>query len=215
MTDESHSTDPKEIVAQGYDRVGPQYSRLAARANFDERAQYVDMLVKKLPADAKVLDVGCGAGIPTTRQLAERFTVTGVDISERQVELARRNVPHATFIKADIACLEFPPAGFDAVTAFYSIIHLPRDEQPLLLKSISKWLRPKGLLVVTMGAEAVEAAVEEIWLGASMYWSSFDSKTNKRLLKESGLRIVSARVKTSKSHGESETFLWAVAQKPA
>ncbi|MCH8109308.1 MAG: class I SAM-dependent methyltransferase [Chloroflexi bacterium] len=215
MVDESHLIDPKEIVARGYDRVGWRYTELAIRADFDERAQYVDMLIERLPAGAKVLDLGCGAGVPTTRQLASHFDVTGVDISGRQIDRARYNVSNATFMQADMAALDFSPASFDAITAFYSIIHLPRDEQPKLLQSIATWLRPEGLLVATMGVESTEAGFEELWLGASMFWSSFDSETNRRFIEEAGLRIISATVKTSESHGGSETFLWIVAQKPA
>ncbi len=211
---ENDPIDPKEIVARGYDRIGWRYTERAIQANFDERAQYVDMLIERLPTGSKVLDLGCGAGVPTTKQLAEHFTVTGIDISKRQIDRARYNVPNATFMQADMADLEFPPGSFDAVTAFYSIIHLPRDEQPKLLQSITAWLRPGGLLVATMGATSTEVGFEEIWLGTSMYWSHFDSDTNKRLLEDAGFRLISARVKTSESQGESETFLWAVAQKP-
>ena len=214
MGDDKNLVDPKEIVARGYDRVGRRYTELAVRADFDERAQYVDMLVERLPAGAKVLDLGCGAGLPATRQLAEHFDVTGVDISGRQIDRARYNVSNAAFMQADMASLEFPPASFDAITAFYSIIHLPRGEQPRMLQSIANWLRPEGLLVATMGVESTEAGFEELWLGTPMFWSSFDGETNRRLFGEAGLRIVSAAVKTSESPGGSETFLWVVAQKP-
>ena len=214
MGDDKNIGDPKEIVARGYDRVGWRYSELAIRAGFDERAQYVDMLIERLPAGAKVLDLGCGAGVPTTRQLAKHFDVTGVDISKRQIDRARYNVSNAIFMQADMAALEFPRASFDAITAFYSIMHLPRDEQPKLLQSMATWLRPEGLLVATMGVESTVAEFEKIWLGTSMFWSSFDGETNKRLFDEAGLRIISATVKTSESLGGSETFLWVVAQRP-
>jgi trans-aconitate methyltransferase len=59
------------------------------------------MLLERLPSGADLLDLGCGAGLPTTARLAQRFTVTGVDISPRQIERARINVPDATFINAD------------------------------------------------------------------------------------------------------------------
>jgi ubiquinone/menaquinone biosynthesis C-methylase UbiE len=51
--------------------------------------------------------------------LAERFEVTGVDIAARHVELARHKLPHVRFIHADMAALDFAPASFDAVAAFY------------------------------------------------------------------------------------------------
>ena len=53
--------------------------------------------------------------------LANRFAVTGVDISEGQLSAARRNVPQATFIHADLGALDFPVASFDGLTAFYAI----------------------------------------------------------------------------------------------
>jgi 2-polyprenyl-3-methyl-5-hydroxy-6-metoxy-1,4-benzoquinol methylase len=47
------------------------------------------------------LSAGCGCGVPVARSLADAgFRVVGIDISERQVERARRLVPQATFIQA-------------------------------------------------------------------------------------------------------------------
>jgi cyclopropane fatty-acyl-phospholipid synthase-like methyltransferase len=113
-----------------------------------------------LPPGATVLELGCGVGVPTTQRLAQRFAVTGVDISAQQIALARRNVPTATFVQADMAALDFPSASFDAVAAFYSIIHVPREEHAALVHDSATWLRPGGLLVATMGAGSTEAAVE-------------------------------------------------------
>ena len=93
--------------------------------------------------------------MPATKRLAGRFAVTGVDISERSVELARRNVPEAALVRADMAALDLPPGSIDAVTAFYSITHVPREEHAGLLRRVAAWLRPGGLLVATMGTGAV------------------------------------------------------------
>ena len=215
MVGHGRAVGSKEAVARGYDRVGGRYGELALKADFDERARYVDALIDGLPSGARLLDLGCGAGVPTTRRLAEHFEVTGVDISQRQVERARYNVPGATFLWADMSSLDLPAASFDAVTAFYSIIHVPRDEQPELLRSIATWLRPCGPLAATLGAESVEAAYDDFWPGVSMFWSSFDSATGCRMIEDAGLGIASACERTSESPGGgSETFLWVVARKP-
>jgi cyclopropane fatty-acyl-phospholipid synthase-like methyltransferase len=89
--------DPKQIVAAGYDRIAEQYCAWASQARGEERATYTAVLLDKLPAGAAVLDLGCGAGLPTTRQLAERFVVTGVDLSARQVALAGTMCPRPPF----------------------------------------------------------------------------------------------------------------------
>lgn len=109
--------DPKRVVQEGYDRIAEEHLEWAQSTREEERARYTAVLLNALPAGAEVLDLGCGAGLPTTCELARRFRVTGVDISARQIELARQNVPQARFIQADITQLDFPPARFDAIVA--------------------------------------------------------------------------------------------------
>ena len=204
----------KRTVAEGYDRVGGRYAELATRAITLQRRRYTDTLLESVTPGARVLDLGCGAGVPTTRELAQTFAVTGVDISRRQVARARSNVPSASFLQSDMAEAEFAPESFDAVAAFYSIIHLPRDEQPAMLRAVASWLKPGGFFVGTLGARSVEADYDGQWLGSPMYWSSHDSDTNRRLVREAGLEIISARQETTRADGDSETFLWVVARKP-
>jgi SAM-dependent methyltransferase len=208
-----NALDPKQVVEQGYDRIAERHLEWIHDIRAEERARYTAVLLNRLPAGAEVLDLGCGAGVPTTRQLARRFRVTGVDISARQIAIARQGVPEAQFIHADITQLDFAPASFDAVSAFYAIIHVPRQEQRKLLRDIASWLRPGGLLVATMGAGSMKADYGKDFLGAPMYWSSFDSETNRRLVEEAGLHVVSAREEAAEEFGERVTFLWVVAQK--
>ena len=64
-----------------------------------------------------------------------------------------------------------------------------------------------------MGTRSMKADFDEDFLGAPMYWSSFDSEANRRLVEEAGLRIVSAQEETAEEFGDPVTFLWVVAQK--
>jgi ubiquinone/menaquinone biosynthesis C-methylase UbiE len=209
----AEEADPKQVVAQGYDRIAEKYLEWTQDARKGERARYTSVLLERLPKGAQVLDLGCGAGMPTTHALAERFEVTGVDISARQIALAQQNVPEATFIQADMARLDFASASFDAVAAFYALIHVPREEQAKLLQNITAWLHPGGLLVAAMGAQATKVNLDDL-LGAPMYWSSFDSETNRQLVEKAGLHIISAREETAEEFDKPVTFLWVVAQKP-
>jgi SAM-dependent methyltransferase len=201
------------VVEQGYDRIAERYLEWVRNSRAEERTRYTSVLLDELSAGADVLDLGCGAGVPTTRELARRFRVTGVDISARQIAIARQVVPKAQFIQADITQLDFAPASFDAVSAFYALIHVPGQEQSKLLRDIASWLRPGGLLVATMGTCSIKADYGEDFLGAPMYWSSFDSQTNRRLVEEAGLHVISAREETAEEFDKPVTFLWVVAQK--
>ncbi len=204
----------KRVVEQGYDHVAERHYHWAAGVRQEERLRYTRELLDRLPSGARVLELGCGQGVPTTHLLAERFSVTGVDISANQLELARREVPGATFIHADMASVSFPPESFDGVAAFYSLFHVPREEHAALLARLAGWLCPGGLLVATMGARDNPSDIADDWLGAPMYWSQWDAATNRQLVEQAGLRIISAREETADEDGALITFLWVVAEKP-
>ena len=161
---------------------------------------------------SEVLDLGCGAGLPSTRALAERFIVTGVDLSSRQIEAARRNVPSATFIQSDLAAVDFPDASFDGVTAFYAISHVPREEHADVFRRIARWLRPGGLFLATLGAEESADWFGE-WLGAPMFFSSFDAAANRRLVTEAGFELLVADVIDTIEPEGPTPFLWVLAQR--
>ncbi len=191
------AVDPKHLVEAGYDHIAERY--LATKG--PEDAPILDLLGKltgDLPDGTPVLDLGCGAGVPLTRRLAERFDVTGVDISARQLELARQHVPNATFIKADLADIAFPPTSFGAVVAFYSIIHVPREEQSPLVGRIHDWLWPGGGFLATWATGAWEGdeANWEGW-GAPMWWSHYGPEQSMGMLHAAGLVIERAEKITS------------------
>jgi SAM-dependent methyltransferase len=208
--------DPKDIVRQGYDRIGAEYERWAAKAIDPARERYLMVLLESLPKGAAILDLGCGSGTLLTRRLSERFRVTGVELSSRMVELARRNVPGAAFIRADMASVEFPPERFDGACAFYSLTHLPLGELPALLRRVATWLKPGGLFVASMSSGEDPGSVEEDWMveGVPMYFAGYAEGKNVELIEDAGLRIVSARPEVIREKDGPVTFLWIVARKP-
>ena len=206
------SLESKIVVAAGYDALGAAYSQWSAHVVDPARARFVDELSTRLPADSAVLDLGCGPGVPSTKQLAERFQVTGVDLSRAQLERARANVPSATFIEADIATVRFADSAFDAVTAFYSLIHLPRTELAQLFAKVRRWLRPDGLLLVTLTARDSPDWTGD-WLDQPMYFSGYDSATNLRLLSEAGFEVLLEEVVEITEPEGPAPFLWVLAHR--
>jgi cyclopropane fatty-acyl-phospholipid synthase-like methyltransferase len=210
------SGNAKLIVEQGYDRMAEQY--LASRDPRDEvLLSELEELAEVLPEEARVLELGCGAGVPATQWLASRkFRVTAVDVSAQQLELARLCVRKANLIKADMLDLRFPPESFDAVVSFYAIIHVPREEHRTLLGRIYNWLRPGGAFLATWAMSDWEG-IEENWegWGAPMWWSHFDAETNLDMLREAGFAIERADVRESGGEeSRDERWLWVLARKP-
>jgi SAM-dependent methyltransferase len=109
-----------DLVRRGYDAVSEHY-----RGDDDRPPEYAGWLRSlslRLPPRADVLDLGCGCGVPVSRELtALGHKVVGVDLSDRQVERARRLVPQARFIRADATEISFDEATFDAIVCLYMI----------------------------------------------------------------------------------------------
>ena len=206
----------RRTVEAGYDAlaVADYFGDWMARVEGDPWEHYLEELAARLPAGARVLDLGCGNGFKTAR-LADRYDVVGVDISEQQVRLARAEVPDATFVHADFVELDFPAETFDAVTAFYSIVHAPREEHPALLARIRGWLKPGGHILLSMSHVGGPDRIEQ-WLGVDMFFSGFDAKTNGRLVREAGFVLLSDDVvwmREPEPEGDA-AFLWVLARKP-
>jgi ubiquinone/menaquinone biosynthesis C-methylase UbiE len=200
--------DMKAIVADGYDRIADDY--LGRFGKSSVRDAKLAELLKKLPARAIVLDLGCGAGEPAAREfVAHGSEVTGVDASLGQIMRARRNVPEANFVHADMTSIQLPSQRFDAVSAFYSITHVPRNEHEALIRRIATWLRPNGLFVASFGSSEGDWLGE--WLGIPMFFSHLDPDETKRLINDAGFRLEQAEL--VKQDNEEATFLWIEARK--
>ena len=206
--------DPRQIVADGYDLIAERYFEWSAARPSSTRLAWLQRALDLIPAGAGVLDLGCGAGVPMTRALAVGRHVTGVDLSARQIELARGNLPDATFVQADMTTLDLPGESLDAVTAFYSLTHVPRADQPALLDRIFGWLRPGGVFLASMGAQDSPDEVEADWLGVPMFFSHHGARRNRALVREAGFDIEEARVVEEPEDRHAALFLWVVARKP-
>lgn len=178
----------KETVKAGYNQIANQY--LTTRTADSDDVRLLSDFIELLAPNAKILDAGCGAGIPISRLLAEGFEVTGVDFSEAQIELAKKNVPNAKFLCEDMTKLKFLENTFDGICSYYAIIHIPREEHQLLLMNFYHMLKTGGVALLCLGAENLIDDIEEDYLGTRMYWSHYDTDTYLKMLKEYGFALV-------------------------
>src|ERR1700753_1688691 len=112
---------------EAFDELADDYQRPHAKTPHELAA--LQPLAGRLAPASRVLDLGCGSGIPTARVLTERgHSVVGVDVSEKMLELARQQVPEAEFRQTDMRTLEFDDGSFEAVTAYFSLLMLSRAE---------------------------------------------------------------------------------------
>ncbi len=207
--------DARRIVRAGYDRMADRYAAWSVPPPGGQTERFLAEVLAIVPDGAEVLDLGCGQGAPVAEALAGRCRVTGVDTSRAQLERARARVTAATFVEADIATLERSPSSVDAVTAFYSLTHLPRHDQSAVIGRIATWLRPGGVFCATLGGGDTLDEIEPEWLGVPMFFAGFAPETNRRLLAEAGLVAEFDEVVDLQEPDGIATFHYVIARKPA
>jgi SAM-dependent methyltransferase len=185
----------RDLVRRGYDAVSHAYrsdlgdpSEDLPETTSNYRA-WIDDLASRLAPGARVLDIGCGAGVPADRLLIDAgLRVTGVDLSPVQIERARALVPEATFVCSDIVDFELEPQSLDAIVSLYALIHIPLEDQRALLPRILAALREGGLFLAIVGHERWTGV--EDYLGAPMFWDHADRDTYLRWLRGDGFEVL-------------------------
>lgn len=202
-------------VRAGYERLAPRYDQWARTVTPDPRAERSSWVADDTGHDGRVLDLGCGTGIPTAVRLSPRTRYIGVDLSPAMIKLASAGVPFGEFWVADMRLLGLPPGSFDAVIAFYSIIHVPAEDQPALFARVFRWLDAGGVFVASLAPEAEEAGTDPDWLGAGpMIWSSLGADRYRSLAVECGFEIVADEVIPQMEGDRPVEFLWLTCRKP-
>ena len=182
-------TDRKNAIRRAYDAIADDY--LAERSAEPPVTPLLDDFADRLPAGARLLDAGCGAGTPVAERLAASLAVVGIDFSIEQVRRARENVPEARFAQGDMTHLAFADDAFDAVSALYSLIHVPMDDHRRVAREFHRVVRPGGLALLSIGSEEWEGSNPD-WLdtGVEMRWSFPDPAASIDHLSDAGFEVL-------------------------
>src|SRR4051794_37432572 len=204
------------IVRDGYDTIADRYlASIRTTDTNDPRSAWVGLFLGSVQPESRIIDIGCGPGVPTAAQLdAAGHRVVGVDISPRQIVLAQSEVPGAEFVAADILDLHFDPGSFDAAIALFSLTHVPRGRYQDLFARLHSWLVPGGMFLASLGSTDSAGWLEEGFLGfdATNWTNHYSPETMLELVRGSGFSIERGEVISSATPFGTETWLWVLAQ---
>ncbi len=205
----------QRLVRSGYDEMAAEYLGWSRSAGSNrKRDLWAAAVADGVPAGAELLDLGCGPGQELAVWGRRGISVTGVDISQANLTLARQHVPpDATLLCADMTTQNFAPSSFDLVVAFYSLIHVPRRRQSRVLRRAHDWLKPGGIFIGNVAARRFPAMHDPNWLGTPMFWSSLGAAGASRRLTAAGFSLLRTELATENDFGHDNTFFWFVAQK--
>ncbi|MBY8852733.1 class I SAM-dependent methyltransferase [Saccharothrix longispora] len=182
--------DQPLTAAELFDSVGRGYEDAFGRPPAVDAA--VRTLLDRLPAGARVLDVGSGTGRPVAEDLTRAgHRVLGVDVSRAMVDIAREQVPGAEFVHADIRTWD-TDERFDAVCAFFPFLQMTRAEVEDVLVRLHGRLEPAGLLALITVPMDVED-LEVPFLGHTVRLTSFATPDLLRRVGNAGFTVVETR----------------------
>jgi ubiquinone/menaquinone biosynthesis C-methylase UbiE len=198
-------------IAQGYDRVADEYAALESEQHPWPRLARVKGFIEGLPDGSRVLDLGCGNGVPATREIARRHVVTGVDISPEQIERAKSNVPAASFHCADAREIDFTQHSFDAVVALYLIDNVPALDYPALFRKLAGWLKP-GARILLSAEPGNDPGRTYEWLGVPMFINTLPASQVAAMLEEASLHVLEMPSETQLEGGREIEYVWFMAE---
>ena len=127
-----------------YDRLAEDFWQNTKNHDVSQNYQSFLEAIKSRPPN-KILDFGCGPGRDLHFFQAMGHTVTGLDGSEKFVEMASANcnceILHQNFLNLDL-----PDNNYDGVFANASLFHIPSSELPRILLELFMTLKPQGIL---------------------------------------------------------------------
>ncbi|MEU3272969.1 class I SAM-dependent methyltransferase [Saccharomonospora sp. NPDC006951] len=185
-----------DVVRDSYDRVADNYVDMVRNTGIgDIRAHpwlraAMDVFADAVGGLGPVLDVGCGPGT-VTAYLAERgLDVSGVDLSPRMIEHARRLHPDCAFSVGSATELELEEASLGGVLGWWSLFNLPRDVLPKVLSSFAAALMPEGQLIVATHVGDDDVRRTEAYGGVSVDWTTYRWQPDRlaELVERAGLR---------------------------
>ena len=149
---------------------------------------WLDRMLALVPAQAQILDLGCGSGKPIAAYLlAQGYTVTGVDSSETMLLMARQNFPEQTWLQADMRQFNLAQK-FDAILAWDSFFHLTQDDQRHMFAQFARHAKLGTVLMFTSGPAHGEAIGE--LFGEPLYHASLAPEEYRHLLAQYGFEVL-------------------------
>lgn len=178
-----------------------------ARTKSLMESEYLNLIVNTIPQGSSILDLGCGTGEPIAQFFIKKgFKVTGVDGSQKMIELCKKRFPSERWIASDMREINLQQQ-FDAILAWHSFFHLDHESQRNMFKIFESHIKSGGVLAFTSGDEE-----GEVWSdngGQQLYHASLSTEEYSSLLKGASFKVLVHKVRDPEC---GEATVW-VAQK--
>ncbi|GAC70222.1 class I SAM-dependent methyltransferase [Gordonia soli] len=190
--------DDLETVRDSYDRVADNYVDMVQSSGIGDIRRHpwmkasIDAFVDTVTGLGPVLDVGCGPGTVTAYLVERGLDASGVDLSPRMIEHARRLHPECSFAVGSAGELHADPSSLGGILGWWSLFNLPRELLPDILASFRRALVPGGVFVMATHVGDHDVVRTEAYGGVPVKWTTHQWQPEQLLdlLEDAGLTPV-------------------------
>ena len=134
-----------------YDKDYAKYYDLFYKGkDYSEEVDFLKKIFNKFgKKPVRILNLGCGTGAHDKDLVNENYQVTGMDLSEEMIEIAKDKVPDAEFVVGDISNFNLNDK-FDVIICMFSVLGYLTENEQLegFFDCCKKHLNPEGLLIL-------------------------------------------------------------------
>ncbi len=151
----------------------------------------LDNFANHFDSQSVICDVGCGPRHITRYLFDKRLNVFGIDLSERCIEIARRENPKMRFQVMNMAGLDMADESIDGIVSFFSIIHTPKRLLHVLFHEFHRVLKKGGKILIVVKKVGTEGYVHELeGFKTLLYFTSFTEEEVKSSLQTGGFELI-------------------------
>jgi SAM-dependent methyltransferase len=203
--------DVLRLNRKAWDNIGT--SNVSPYFGHKKHRQMFELFCSKLPKKADVLDLGCGTGLPVTKELVSRgFHVTAIDISDNMISSAKKNVPEAKYLRISMTEMKFD-SEFDGVVSSFTMLCLDPKNFRKAAQRISNAVREGGYLLLSLneppggGHKESESFTET--MGQKMYSRPYSEDEIRETFGRYCMKIMRLERETviSKEYGKEYTLI--------
>jgi len=188
-----------QLVLQTIDVYERSAKECIARWNLrrHRRRPLLGTWLRCLPADARLLDLGCGGGKDAGDLGQHGYRVVGLDRTSALLSAGRRRYPSLSLVRADLRQLPFQAMSFDGLWAAASLMHLPKPVARRILTDLCRLVRPGGLFAATVTHGLRSRLVTDGWL-PGRYFARWRKDELARAVRRAGWNILELKVVTNR-----------------
>jgi trans-aconitate methyltransferase len=205
--------DPYQLTFQTWNKVAALYQEKFMDLHLydDTYDRFLEMVKKE---NATVFEIGCGPGNITRYLLAKRpdLHIDAIDVAPNMIELARENVPQASFEVRDCRDLDKLENTYDAIMCGFALPYLSRQDCAKLFKDCAHLLNPGGVAYFSsLEGDYAQSGYEAASTGDTAYVYYHEEKYLRQQLEAAALNVKAVmRKQTPKGEGTSNELILIV-----